>query len=487
MCAVHALKPRLGLAPLYALIGVVLAFSFLVANKHDGQWRLSTAVYYSSPANVASVIFHPLLHASMVLVYVLEGTKAARRLAAAVVLMYVFHFLVQLALYSHASHPPAGMPVLTDSPLVAYTLANRPASVLAFILDVVVILVSYQYLVNHLRNVPLAIPVFTALVLTMVLDGIIYNTLRGRAFGDLWILQKLQVGIAAGLPLSAYLSWQLSQHKDEIRHGILRRDPLGILKRQVREIQAELTAQREKLQQLKNTFGRYVSNEVVQALLEDPRKLELGGELRHVTILFADIRGYSTLAEALAPTEVIGLLNDYFKGVTRVILENKGMINEFEGDAVLAVFGAPLELENHAELAVNSALGMLDAVRDLNAVWEDDGTAARWRGAGVDGLAIRIGIHTGEVVAGNIGSEARTKYAVIGDTVNTASRVEGLNKTLQTSVLLTSTTRAAVLARSTVVPPLVDMGSHVVKGRTEPVRVFTIENAYPSGSNEATA
>ena len=206
-----------------------------------------------------------------------------------------------------------------------------------------------------------------------------------------------------------------------------------------------------------------------------------------MTILFADIRGYSTLAEALAPTEVIGLLNDYFKGVTRVILENKGMINEFEGDAVLAVFGAPLELENHAELAVNSALGMLDAVRDLNAVWEDDGTAARWRGAGVDGLAIRIGIHTGEVVAGNIGSEARTKYAVIGDTVNTASRVEGLNKTLQTSVLLTSTTRAAVLARSTVVPPLVDMGSHVVKGRTEPVRVFTIENAYPSGSNEATA
>jgi adenylate cyclase len=114
---------------------------------------------------------------------------------------------------------------------------------------------------------------------------------------------------------------------------------------------------------------------------------------------------------------------------------------------------------------------MLTCVESLNGQWEEDGTAARWRALGVDGLAIRIGIHTGKVVAGNIGSEARTKYAVIGDTVNTASRVEGLNKELSTSLLLTGSTYQSLADCSSHV---VDLGVHRVKGRSEPVQVYTV-------------
>ena len=126
--------------------------------------------------------------------------------------------------------------------------------------------------------------------------------------------------------------------------------------------------------------------------------------------MFADIRGYSTMSEAMAPTEVIALLNRYYERVTSIILEQKGMINEFEGDAVLAVFGAPNDLSDHAYRAICAGQGMLLAVDALNKEFEEDGTNLKWKSVGIDRLSIRVGIHTGPVVAGNVGSEARTKY-----------------------------------------------------------------------------
>ncbi|MFT7621055.1 MAG: class 3 adenylate cyclase [Myxococcota bacterium] len=479
LCGAHALKPRLGMAPLYTFVGLVVGLLFLMGNAHPDGSRISAAIYGSEAASLATLFFFPLLLSAMVLVYVLEGTRAARRLLVGIAFLYFVHGLVDVLAANHAAHPPVGLPAHPDSPLVAYNLRSRLASLVAVCVDFFVILTTYQFVVNRLQKlprVPLAVPVFVALVAAMVADGIVYNAVShgSLSINNLWIMEKLQTGMVAGVPLSLYLGFQLSRHKTEVRHGILNRGTLAVfdLRQQVEAMSAELESMRQ-------MFGRYVSEDVVTALLADPRRLKLGGEEREVTILFADIRGYSTLAEALQPTEVIELLNRYFQRVTGVILDRQGMINEFEGDAVLAVFGAPLDVPNHAELAVNSALAMLDAVRDLNAEFAEDGTAARWRAVGIDGLAIRIGIHSGKVVAGNIGSEVRTKYAVIGDTVNTASRVEGLNKQLQTSMLLTSTTRRALMEECRVLPPLVDMGTHLVKGRTEPVRVFTVENAYP--------
>ena len=487
VCGLHALKPRLGLAPLYLAVGLIETFLF-VAGKYDGDGnRIAAQLFFGEVAGVSFALFLPALLTTMVLVYVLEGTREARRFLLGLGILYVLHGGVDLILEMHANHPPPGLKNLGDSVLVEHKLSRRLASMGAMATDFVVIVVVYQFLINRLKRLPLAIPLFAALVAAMVNDSVVYTLLRGRLLdvNELWMLQKIQAGVVAGGTMAMYLAWQLRRNEEQLQRGVMQRSALDFidLRRRVAEIQAQLEAQKEQLTYLRETFGRYVSNDVVDTLMENPDKLQLGGEVRNVTILFADIRSYSTLAESLGPTEIIGMLNRYFTAVTKVILDNKGMINEFEGDAVLAVFGAPLHVENHAELAMTSALGMLDRVRDLNAEFEHDGTAARWRAIGVDGLAIRIGLHTGEVVAGNIGSEVRTKYAVIGDTVNIASRVEGLNKPLHTSLLLTEQTRKHIVGTSSVVPPMVDMGTHAVKGRQEPVRVFTVENAYPTFNN----
>lgn len=468
ICAVHALKPRLGLAPLYLLIGMLEVFLFVTGKTHPGGLRIKTAMYFADPADLSYMLFLPLLLTSMVLVYVMEGTKEARRLLLGLLIVYLVHGVLDLVLANHAANPPAGHPSLADSVLVYYSLGSRLASSVAIAADFVVIIVSYQFVRNRLPSLPLVVPLFCALLLAMVGDAVVYSSLRPYRtleYEHLLLFEKLQAGLAAGLPMALYLGWQLRRHSGQLSRGILERGAFEIidLRQRMAQVQAEL-------EHVRRTFGRYVSTEVVDALMADPAKLRLGGEEREVTILFADIRGYSTLAESLEPTEIIGLLNRYFTRVTTVILDQRGMINEFEGDAVLAVFGAPLEMEDHAERAVEAAVGMLAAVAQLNVEWEKDGTADRWRSIGIDGLAIRIGIHTGKVVAGNVGSEARTKYAVIGDTVNIASRVEGLNKELRTSLLITSTTHQALVNAHGVT----DMGLHHVKGRAEPVQVYSV-------------
>ena len=204
--------------------------------------------------------------------------------------------------------------------------------------------------------------------------------------------------------------------------------------------------------------------------------MKLGGEERDVTVLFADIESYSTLAESMSPTEVIGFLNDYFQEMTGVILDCDGMINEFEGDGILAIFGAPLELPNHASHALIAARKMLERVETINQRWEASGELARWRSAGVQRLRVRIGLHSGAVVSGNVGSQLRMKYAVIGDTVNVAARVETLNKTLGTTLLLSSTTREKLRPEERT-NDLISLGSHPVKGRTGMLDVWSLEDA----------
>jgi len=149
------------------------------------------------------------------------------------------------------------------------------------------------------------------------------------------------------------------------------------------------------------------------------------------------------------------------------------MINEIEGDGILAVFGAPLPSEDHADRSLHAAAAMLEAVERLNETWKADGTIEHLRAAGMDKLSIRIGVHTGDVVVGNVGTKDRVKYAVIGDTVNTAARVEGLNKELGTPMLCTSST--AERLQSPV--DLTDHGDHAVKGRQERVRVYSLPKA----------
>jgi adenylate cyclase len=166
---------------------------------------------------------------------------------------------------------------------------------------------------------------------------------------------------------------------------------------------------------IKRVFGRYVSDQVVHSLLEDPKGLELGGQKRIVTILMCDLRGFSALAEKLDPERVVELLNVYLGAMADIILKYQGTIDEFIGDAILAVFGAPLLCPNHADFAVACSLEMQLEMAQVNRQLER---------LGIPPLEMGIGVNTGEVVTGNIGSVQRAKYGVIGSQVNLAGRIQ---------------------------------------------------------------
>src|SRR4029079_10932836 len=202
----------------------------------------------------------------------------------------------------------------------------------------------------------------------------------------------------------------------------------------------------------RDSFARYLSRDVMAKVLSDAPSLR--GEHREVSILFSDLRGFTTLSEQMEPGRIAAHLNEYFDAMTTAIFAHRGMINDFVGDAVMAVFGAPIDDPEHAVNALQSALAMDRALEALN---------ARWQAAGLPSLRMGIGIHTGSVFAGNVGGRDRMKYTVIGDPVNVASRVEGLNKELSTTLLITEETLAAIGDRR----PVRDCGLVAVKGRVE--------------------
>jgi len=222
---------------------------------------------------------------------------------------------------------------------------------------------------------------------------------------------------------------------------------------------------------LRDALGRYVSPEIATRVERNPASL--AGERRQVSILFSDLRGFTTLSERMAPEQMAARLTEYFDAMTSTIFARRGMVNDFIGDAILAVFGAPLDDPAHARHAIESALAMGETLAELN---------QRWQAEGLPPLRMGLGIHTGEVFAGNVGRAGKVKYAVVGDTVNLASRVEGLNKELGTTMLVTEAAyRAAGLDLE-----VNDRGAISVKGREEPVRVYEVigvrSAAGPGGS-----
>ena len=210
---------------------------------------------------------------------------------------------------------------------------------------------------------------------------------------------------------------------------------------------------------LRAAFGQYVSQEVMNRVHREGAGL--GGEVRTVSVLMSDLRGFTTLAERLRPERISEIMNEYFTAMVDVILGHRGIVQDFIGDGILAVYGAPLDDADHAWHAVLTAHRMQTALQQLNRQWEASGHPP---------LAMGVAVHTGEVFAGNVGSPRKKKYAVIGDTVNTVSRIEGLNRDLSTSILISAATLAAVKDRVEVQ----DRGSVTVKGKAQPVEVFEL-------------
>jgi len=221
------------------------------------------------------------------------------------------------------------------------------------------------------------------------------------------------------------------------------------------------TGERER-RHMKSAFSRYVATDVLEDILKDPKNISLGGEERTVTLLFSDIRGFTTLSEKTTPHELVRLLNVYFTAMTGEVLKTNGVVDKYIGDAIMAFWGAPLPDEHQADHALSAALGMSARLKELN---------ERFRGEGSPEIAIGIGIYTGPAIVGNIGSDQRFDYTAIGDTVNVASRLEGLNKEHGTTLIVGESTKQKV----TLDVAFREIGSVKVKGRNEPVMIYTVE------------
>lgn len=212
---------------------------------------------------------------------------------------------------------------------------------------------------------------------------------------------------------------------------------------------------------IKDAFSRYVTRQVSDVVLQGG--LELGGELLTATILMADIRDFTGLSERMPPRQVVRLLNRYFTEMVEECMEHGGMIDKFIGDAIMVVFGAPARLtpEQSARAAAAAALGMRRRLQALNAAFAADGLPS---------LRIGIGVHTGEAIAGNIGAPQRLDYTLIGDSVNTAARIEAACKEVDHDLLLSATTRALLGDRARVGEPRVIQ----LRGKSRPTQVFPL-------------
>ena len=221
-----------------------------------------------------------------------------------------------------------------------------------------------------------------------------------------------------------------------------------------------MTEQKEK-RYIRNTFSKFVSKSVVDDLLKNPHKLKLGGEKKVLTVMFSDIRGFTTLSEMLTPEELVEQLNIYLQAMTDLVFEYDGTLDKYIGDAIMAFWGAPIELEDHALKACKSALEQIRCMDEMNAKWVAEGKPT---------LDIGIGLNSGDMVVGNMGSSSRMDYTLMGDNVNLGARLEGTNKVYGTKIIIGDSTYEMV--KDHVVARELDLIR--VKGKNHPVKIYEL-------------
>ena len=218
---------------------------------------------------------------------------------------------------------------------------------------------------------------------------------------------------------------------------------------------------------IKNAFSKYVSNTLVEQIVKNPDKLKLGGEKKEITVFFSDIRGFTTISEKLKPEQLVHILNEYLTAMTNIIMGNNGLVDKYIGDAIMALWNVPLDEKRHAELACLASLDMKSKLIELNHKWHEENPELK------DKLNIGIGLNTGEAIIGNVGSEDRFDYTAIGDCVNLASRIEGLNKNYGTNTIISENTLKAL---KEIKDKFVfrELDYVAVKGKKEPIKIYEL-------------
>ncbi len=278
------------------------------------------------------------------------------------------------------------------------------------------------------------------------------------------------IGILASMGFASLLTRPVFSLMDAVKElgkgnlnvsaRVISSDEIGVLARTFNQMIASL---REK-EVIKDAFRRYVSKQVAEEIFKEPDRYlsALKGERKRVSVLFADIRGFTPMAEKMAPEKVVSILNEYLTYMTSAVFKYKGTLDKFIGDCVMAVYGAPLSVHNPTEMAVKTAVEIQKKVAELN---------SKRVSSGEDPVYVGIGINTGEVVVGNIGSSERMDYTVIGDNVNLAARIQAKANEMGVEILISGSAydevKDIVVARE--LPPV------RVKGKSEPVRIYVVE------------
>lgn len=308
---------------------------------------------------------------------------------------------------------------------IAHILNNEPIQRVSLLLTLFVNVV-FAFI---LALLPFIVTRFSTQVgiLIMVALATFFGAIIGYEFG-----YKTYVPWAVGLPLFSYGLSLVYSYISNIR----------------------------KNEYLKKVFGTYVHPSLLDELIADPKKLKLGGEKRHMTVLFSDVRGFTTFSEKLSPEGLVDLLNGYLNVMSPIILDHRGTIDKYIGDAIMAFWNAPVQTENHELLAVEAALVMQEKLAEFNASLN--------RADGLK-LGIGIGVNSGDMVVGNMGSNQRFNYTVMGDAVNTGSRFEGLTKKYGIITIVGESTRKAITDKKILFRRIDVM---TVKGKSDPTTIY---------------
>jgi adenylate cyclase len=249
------------------------------------------------------------------------------------------------------------------------------------------------------------------------------------------------------------------------------RDEISTLAEEINTMAKQL----QEKERIKTSFGKYVSQHVLDKILKADYSAQLEGERRKITVLFSDIRSFTSLSESLPPEDIVNFLNDYFEKMIEIIFSHYGTLDKFIGDGIMAEFGAPLD-DSHQELnAILAALDMQKIVASLS---------TKWKGKKYEHIQIGIGIHTGPAIVGNIGSSQRMEYTAVGDTVNVASRLETATKELHKGILISKETYEVVKQH-----PLLSfepIGFIQLKGRIEPIEAYSVSEKPSSADITST-
>jgi len=289
-----------------------------------------------------------------------------------------------------------------------------------------------------------------------VLLGIVAaaSGLAMRRWRPLWsLLAGLAIaGIVAAATWGAFLRWNLWVPAGSALAVI----PLMYVSLGGRSYLAEQMRRRE----ITRVFSLYVTPQVVDYMIAHPERINLGGERREITLMFTDLKGFTTISEKHTPEQVTHLINRHFTAMTDIVLEYEGTVVQFIGDAIMAFWGAPLDDADHAYRAVAAAVAMQQGMAALRADFAKEGLPP---------IYMRIGIHTGSVLVGNLGSAKRFGYTAVGDDVNLAARLEGINKLYGTGIMVSGDTARRIEGRIALRP----VDRVIVKGRSQAIEVYT--------------